>query len=115
VDTAATTMLNLKAFPHGDARQISVTSWSGTVETRAQEVTVADLAIGQHHFKNFRFPAVDLSGIGQACGPQISGILGIDLLEKLGAEVNLKGRQARLGLEAENPLARHRGLHCPPK
>ena len=111
VDTAATTMLNLTAFPHGDARQISVTSWSGTVETRAQEVTVADLAIGQHHFKNLRFPAVDLSGIGRACGRQISGILGIDLLEKLGAEVNLKGRQARLVLESQNPEARIEELH----
>ncbi|HKE33355.1 MAG TPA: nuclear transport factor 2 family protein [Candidatus Angelobacter sp.] len=111
VDTAATTMLNLKAFPHGDDRQISVTSWSGTVETRAQEVTVADLAIGQHHFKNFRFPAVDLSGIGRACGRQISGILGIDLLQKLGAEVDLKSRQARLVLEPENLQARVEELH----
>ena len=111
VDTAATTMLNLTAFPHGDARQISVTSWSGTVETRAQEVTVADLAVGQHHFKNVRFPAVDLSGIGRACGRQISGILGIDLLEKLGAEVDFKSRQARLVLESENPEARIEELH----
>lgn len=112
VDTAATTMLNLRAFPHGDARDISVTSWSGTVETRAQEVTVADLAVGNHHFKNIRFPAVDLSGIGRACGRQISGILGIDLLEKLGAAVDLKERAARLVLGPENPRARIEELHA---
>jgi len=106
VDTAATTMLNLRAFPHGDARSLSVTSWSGTVETRAQEVAVADLAVGQHHFKNLKFPAVDLSGIGRACGRQISGILGIDLLEKLGAAVDLKDRAARLVVASENPQAR---------
>jgi len=111
VDTAATTMLNLSAFPHGDPRSISVTSWSGTVETRAQEVTVADLAIGQHHFKNLRFPAVDLSGIGRTCGRQISGILGIDLLEKLGAAVDLKGRAARLVVASESPQAEMDELH----
>jgi hypothetical protein len=111
VDTAATTMLNLQAFSHGDARSISVTSWSGTVETRAQEVTVADLAIGQRHFKNLKFPAVDLSGIGRACGRQISGILGIDLLEKLGAAVDLKERTARLVVATESPQARIEELH----
>jgi len=111
VDTAATSMLNLKAFSHGDPMQISVTSWSGTVETRAQEVTVADLAIGQHHFKNLRFPAVDLSGVGRACGRQISGILGIDLLQKLGAEVDLKQHRARLVVETDNPQARIEELH----
>src|SRR5215467_8300744 len=111
VDTAATTMLNLKTFSHGDERNIFVTSWSGTVETRAQEVTVADLAIGQHHFKNLRFPAVDLSGIGRACGRQISGILGIDLLEKLGAAVDLKSRTARLVMDTAGPEARIEELH----
>ena len=37
VDTAATSMLNLKSFTHGDAKKIAVTSWSGTVETKADE------------------------------------------------------------------------------
>jgi len=106
LDTAATTMLNLQAFPRGDVHDISVTSWSGTVETRAREVVVADLAIGQHHFKNLKFPAVDLSGIGKACGRQISGILGIDLLEKLGAAVDLKEHTARLVVASESPQAR---------
>lgn len=112
VDTAATTMLNLRAFPNGDPRSISVTSWSGTVETQAQEVLVADLAIGQHHFKNQKFPAVDLSGIGKACGRWISGILGIDLLEKLGAAVDLKERSARLVVASESPQAQIEELHA---
>lgn len=112
VDTAATTMLNVRVFPHGDARSISVTSWSGTVETRAQEVTVADLAVGQHHFKNLKVPAVDLSGIGRACGREISGILGIDLLEKLGAAVDLKEQVARLVVATESPQGRMEELHA---
>src|SRR5262249_30868804 len=52
VDTAATSMLNLKSFPHGNARRVAVTSWSGTVTAGAQEVTITDLAIGHHHFKD---------------------------------------------------------------
>lgn len=102
VDTAATSMLNLKSFFHGDARNIAVTSWNGTVRASAQEVILADLTIGQHHFKNLKLPAVDLSAIGHACGRVISGILGIDLLGTLGATVELKEHAARLLLEAES-------------
>lgn len=105
VDTGATSMLNLKSFFHGDARSIAVTSWNGTVRATAQEVILADLAIGQHHFKNLKLPAVDLSAIGQACGRIISGILGIDLLGKLGATVDLKEHAARLLLESEGTQA----------
>jgi hypothetical protein len=112
VDTAATSMLNLKSFSHGDARNILVTSWSGTVETGAQDVTLGDLAVGQHHFRNLRLPAVDLSAIGQACGRVISGILGIDLLGKLGATLDLKDHQARLRMDSESAEARIAALHA---
>ncbi len=96
VDTAATSMLNLKSFRHGDQRKMSVTSWSGTTETNAQEVTLSDLAMGHTHFKNLKLPAVDLTAIGRTCGRQIDGIFGIDLLGKLGATVDLKDHKARL-------------------
>src|SRR5580765_8332995 len=90
VDTAATSMLNSKSFAHGDSRTLSVTSWSGTVETRSRQVTLPELVIGEHRLQNLRLPAVDLSPIGQACGKRIDGILGIDLLSRLGATVDLK-------------------------
>lgn len=106
VDTAATSMLNLKSFPHGDARQLSVTSWNGTEQTNAQEVSVGDLAIGEHHFKNLKLPAIDLSALGRACGRQIDGILGIDLLSKLGATLDWKGKTGRLLLESQTTEAR---------
>ncbi len=101
VDTAATSMLNLRSFPHGDPRKITVTSWSGTVEAGAQEVVVGDLSVGYYHFKDLRLPALDLSALGRACGRQIDGILGIDLLHTLGASVELKGPAPRLRLDAE--------------
>jgi len=75
---------------HGDPRNLSVTSWSGTVETKAQDITLADFVIGQHHLKNLRLPAVDLSAIGHACGKRIDGVLGVDLLARLGATVDIK-------------------------
>ena len=100
VDTGATSMLNLKSFPHGDPRKISVTSWNGTERTNAQEVVIADLAVGEHHFRNLKLPAIDLSAIGRACGRQIDGILGIDLLARLGAIVDLTQNAARLRMES---------------
>jgi hypothetical protein len=96
VDTGATSMLNIKSFTHGDPRKLSVTSWSGTVEAKAQDITLADLVIGQHHLKNLRLPAVDLSAIGQACGKRIDGVLGVDLLARLGATLDIKNHTAQL-------------------
>lgn len=106
VDTAAVSTLNLKSFAHGDATRAAVSSWSGTVETNAQDVVVADLALGQHHLKNVRLLAVDLSAIGRACGRRIDGILGIDLLSRLGATVDLKSPAPRLLLDSETAQAR---------
>ena len=100
VDTGATSMLNLKSFPHGDSRKISVTSWNGTERANAQEVVIADLAVGEHHFRNLKLPAIDLSAIGRACGRQIDGILGIDLLARLGAIVDLTQDAGRLRMQS---------------
>jgi hypothetical protein len=99
VDTAATSMLNLKSFAQGDSRTIAVTSWSGTVETHAREIALRDFAIGRHHISSLNLPAIDLSSIGSACGRRIDGILGVDLLSELGATVDLKNRTAHLDSE----------------
>ena len=106
VDTAATSMLNSKSFPHGEARSLSVTSWNETIKTDAQEVLIGDLAIGQHHFRNLKLPAIDLSAIGRACGRRLDGVLGIDLLAKLGATVDLKQNASRLRFETESTESR---------
>jgi hypothetical protein len=90
VDTAATSMLNLESFAEGQARDIHVTSWSGTLATSAKEVTLPDLTVGRTKLLEVKLPAIDLSAIGKACGRKIDGILGVDLLGKLGANINLK-------------------------
>lgn len=96
VDTGATTFLNLKSFSRGRSSKIKISSWRGTGNTTAREVTVPELTFGTHKLKDLRLPAIDLSPIGEACGGQIDGILGVDLLEKLGATIDLKQRVARL-------------------
>lgn len=92
VDTAATSMLNLESFATGQARDIRVTSWSGTLATSAKEVTLPDLSVGRTKLLEVKLPAIDLSAIGKTCGRKIDGILGVDLLGKLGASINLKDR-----------------------
>ena len=111
LDTAATSMLNLNSFSHGDQRKIAVTSWSGTTETRAQEITLSELSIGEHRFKRLKLPAIDLSSIGKACGRRIDGILGIDLLSQLGATVDLRNKTAHFGVENKTAEARIAELH----
>jgi hypothetical protein len=96
IDTAATSMLNSKSFTEGDPSRSFVTSWTGTVETKSRQVTVREMIIGQHSLKDLRLPAVDLSAIGNACGKRIDGILGVDLIARLGITVDLKNHTAQL-------------------
>jgi len=90
VDTGATSMLNLLSFTQGSSRDIRVTSWSGTLATSAKEVTISDVEVGKTKIIRITLPAIDLSAIGNACGRRIDGILGADLLGKIGATVDLK-------------------------
>jgi len=104
VDTAATTFLNLKSFTGGKSKNIEISSWSGTNSSNAREVTLPSLTLGSHRLEQLRLPAVDLSPVGEACGGQIDGILGVDLLEKLGATIDLPRRVARIGNLTTPPL-----------
>jgi hypothetical protein len=90
VDTAATSFLNLKTFAEGKSRDVEVTSWTGTLATSAREITLKEVIIGNTKLMALKLPAVDLSAIGKACGRKIDGILGVDLLAKLGATIDLK-------------------------
>jgi len=106
VDTAATSFLNVKSFAQGAALRVPVTSWSGTVETNGQQITIGDLSVGEHHLRNLKLPAIDLSAIGHACGRRLDGIFGIDLLRQLGASVDLHEHTARLLVGSENEQMR---------
>ena len=96
VDTGATSMLNISSFPAGDSKDVRITSWNGTVKTKAREIEVADLELGEHHLKNVKLPAVDLSPVARACGKILDGILGIDLLDAFGVTIDVPNRVARL-------------------
>src|SRR5215469_3242643 len=116
VDTAATSMLNISSFRVGEEKTVPVTSWSGTTDAKAKRVMINDLSLGDLHFHNLVLSAIDLSGIGRACGRQIDGVLGVDLLLKVGAVVDLRDApRLRIGTEtAENRVqqVRERILSC---
>lgn len=96
VDTAATSMLNIKSVTAGRPKKVQITSWAGTSVTTGREVFVHDLQFGNHTIYNFKMEAVDLTPIASACGGPIDGILGVDLLEKLGVTIDLHRSVARM-------------------
>jgi hypothetical protein len=97
LDTAATTLLNLKSFAGGRSKEVHIASWTGTSATSAREVSLPELTLGKHILHDLKLPASDLSPIGAACGGPIDGILGMDLLDKMGVMIDLKRRVASMG------------------
>lgn len=96
VDTGATSsLLNAKSFPVGDATRVVMHSWNGASSANGREARISDLAIGGHHLNAMSFLAVDLSDLERECGKEIDGIMGADLIRRLGLEIDLKKRVAR--------------------
>jgi len=104
LDTAATSMLNLKSFSSGRSKEVYISSWSGTAATSAREVFLPELLFGNHQLRDVKLPAIDLSPIGIACGGKIDGILGVDLLDKMGVTIDLKRRVASLAPPPANAM-----------
>jgi ketosteroid isomerase-like protein len=105
VDTGATTILNLKSFAGGKSKQIEIDSWKGKAATSAREVTVASFTLGDHTIRDLKLPAIDLSPIGLACGGPIDGLLGVDLLDRMGVTIDLRRQVASLGAVNSDPKA----------
>ena len=106
VDTAATSLLNTKSFPFDAAsrqKQVAISSWTGTSAAEAREIVVPELTLGDQTLRNLRIAAVDLSAIARACGGRIDGILGVDLIERMGITIDLKKRVARFGAPQADP------------
>jgi ketosteroid isomerase-like protein len=101
VDTAATSILNLQSFTTGKMRDIEVTSWAGTLATSAREVTLEEVVIGNTRLIDLQLLAVDISAVGKACGRKIDGILGVDLLGKLGATIDMKRQMVHVATASE--------------
>jgi ketosteroid isomerase-like protein len=97
VDTAATSMLNLKSFSSGHTKQVQISSWNGTNPTNAREVLIPELRLGNRRLLDVKLPAIDLSAIAKACGGSIDGIFGVDLLEQLNVTIDLKRSVAHFG------------------
>jgi hypothetical protein len=102
LDTGATTILNLKAFSAGTSKKIRVDSWQGAAATSARELSLPDFRLAGHTLPDLKLPAIDLSPIGKACGGQIDGILGVDLLDRLGVTIDLQRQVASLKLAPSN-------------
>lgn len=98
IDTAATSMLNEKSFPQGHATQVRVQSWNETTPLKAREVSINELSLGNHTLRGISLHAIDLTAIAKACGAPLDGILGVDLLERLGVTIDLKRSVARLAV-----------------
>ncbi len=102
LDTGATSILNVKSFALGTSKHVQITSWSGTTPTSAREISLPEVELGTHKLRNLKLSAIDLSPIGKACGGQIDGILGVDLLDRMGMTIDFKRRVAAFASEVEN-------------
>ncbi len=101
LDTAAVTFLNRNSFASGESGQVHIYSWNGGAATSAREVFLPQVELGTHKLHDLKLPAIDLSAIGKACGGQIDGILGVDLLDHMGMTIDLKRGVAVLAPAAE--------------
>jgi uncharacterized protein (TIGR02246 family) len=110
LDTAATTLLNLKSFAGGRAKEAHIASWTGTAATSAREVSLPELTLGKHTLRDLKLPAIDLSPIGAACGGPIDGILGVDLLDRMGVTIDLKHRVASMGADVADVRATYNAM-----
>src|SRR5689334_23944867 len=54
LDTGATTILNLNSFASGRSKRIQVTSWNGSAATSAREVSLPELAFGNHRLHDLK-------------------------------------------------------------
>jgi predicted aspartyl protease len=102
VDTAATSFLNLESFTEGTTQAIAISSWTGTLATSAKEVTLKEVVIGKTTLMGLRLPAVDLSAVGKACGRRIDGILGVDLMGRLGVTIDLRRQIVHVAMAGED-------------
>ena len=105
LDTGATSILNLAAFTvkgktPGDAGGVEVASWTGTHGVAGRILTIKSLSFAGRELKDLRLSAIDLSALDSGCGRTIEGLLGADLLERLGALIDLtRSEERRVGKE----------------
>lgn len=95
VDTAASSLLNLQSFVLGESKEVEIASYRGISTASARLVNLPEVEIGGYRLVGLKMLAVDLSALSANCGRRIDGILGADLLEKMGATIDFKRKIAR--------------------
>jgi ketosteroid isomerase-like protein len=107
VDTgAASTLLNLKSFSSPDTAEITMESWNGATGASARKIELRDFAIGEHQLTNLTLLAVDLTPLERSCQRRLDGVLGADMIARLGMTIDLKNHVGILDAEARSPEAR---------
>src|SRR5215472_15154702 len=85
---AAATLLNLKSFSSTDEADITMQSWNGAAGATARRVTLRNFVLGEHQLEYLTLLAVDLTQIERSCQRRIDGVLGADLIAKLGLTID---------------------------
>jgi ketosteroid isomerase-like protein len=111
VDTgAAATLLNLKSFWSPDSTEITMESWNGASAANGRKIVLRDFSIGEHQLANLTLLAVDLTPLERSCQKRLDGVLGADLIARLGLTIDLKNRIGILDGEARSAEARFHEL-----
>jgi hypothetical protein len=103
---AAATLLNQKSFSSPESTEIMMESWTGSAATSAREVILRDFTIGGHSLAYLKLLAVDLTPLEHSCQKRVDGVLGADLIAKLGLTIDLKNHVAILDGNTATPKAR---------
>lgn len=107
VDTgAAATLLNQKTFSSLESQDIMLDSWNGRSAAPAHQVVLQDFSIGEHSLFNLKLLSLDLTNLERSCQRRVDGVLGADLIVKLGLTIDLKNRVVILDADTRNPTAR---------
>jgi ketosteroid isomerase-like protein len=97
LDTGADiTLLNVKSFSSPETAEITMESWTGSAGTPARKVTLRDFTLGEHVLQNLTLLAVDLTPVERSCQKRVDGVLGADMIARLGLTIDLKNHVAVL-------------------
>jgi ketosteroid isomerase-like protein len=103
---AAVTLLNLKSFSSPESTAITMESWNGAVSANGREVVLRNFTIGEHQLSNLKLLAVDLTPLERSCQKRVDGVLGADLIARLGLTIDLKNHVGILEDEVRSAEAR---------
>src|SRR5215467_1094659 len=107
---AASTLVNLKSFSSPDTAEITMESWNGPTGASARKVVLQDFAIGGHQLGNLSLLAVDLTPLERSCQRRLDGVLGADMIARLGMTIDLKNHVGILDGDARSAEARFNEL-----